>query len=101
MPQPVRLAGDPSVEIDFIGGGIMDILGAIKREEARLEKQLGKLQHQLNGLRSAAKALGDSTNREIAGVKKRVLSPAGRAKIAKAAKKRWAKVRAQAKKLTG
>ncbi len=79
----------------------MDILGAIKREEARLEKQLGKLQHQLNGLRSAAKALGDSTNREIAGVKKRVLSPAGRAKIAKAAKKRWAKVRAQAKKVTG
>jgi len=46
LPQAVRLAGDPPVEIDFIGGGIMDILGAIKREEARLEKQLGKLQHQ-------------------------------------------------------
>jgi hypothetical protein len=77
----------------------MDILAAIKREEARLAKQVGKLQHQLNGVRAAAKALGDSTNREITGVKKRVLSPAGRAKIAKAAKKRWAKIRAQAKKV--
>ena len=79
----------------------MDILVAIKREEARLVKQVGKLQHQLNRLRTAAKALGDSTTREITGVKKRVLSPAGRAKIAKAAKKRWAKIRAQAKKATG
>jgi hypothetical protein len=41
----------------------MDILAAIRREEKRLEKQLGKLQHQLNGIRAAAKALGDSTNR--------------------------------------
>lgn len=72
----------------------MDILAAIKREEAKLEKQLGKLQHQLDRLRGAGKALGDSTSREITRVKKRVLSPAGRAKIAKAAKERWAKVRA-------
>ena len=33
------------------------------------------------------------------GVKKRVLSAAGRAAIAKAAKKRWAKVKKQAKKV--
>jgi hypothetical protein len=33
-------------------------------------------------------------------VKKRVLSAAGRAAIVKAAKKRWAKVRKQAKKLS-
>ena len=79
----------------------MDILAAINREERKLEKELGKLQHQLSGVRAAAKALGDSTNRELKGVKKRVLSAAGRAKIAKAAKKRWAKVRAQAKKVTG
>jgi hypothetical protein len=76
----------------------MDILAAIKREERKLEKQLGKLQHQLNGVRAAAKVLGDSTSRERTAVKKRVLSPAGRAAIVKAAKKRWAKVRAQAKK---
>jgi hypothetical protein len=77
----------------------MNILAAIKREERKLEKQLGKLNHQLNGVRAAAKALGHSTEREIVGVKKRVMSAAARAKIGKAAKKRWAKFRAQAKKL--
>jgi len=79
----------------------MNILAAIKREERKLEKQLGKLQHQLSGVRAAAKALGSSAGREVTTVKKRVLSAAGRAKIAKAAKKRWAKVRAQAKKVAG
>src|SRR3984893_14978271 len=78
----------------------MDVLAAMRRQERRLERQFGKPQHQFNGLRAAAKkTLGDSTNREIAGVKKRVLSAAGRAKGAKTAKKRWAKVRLQAKKV--
>jgi hypothetical protein len=79
----------------------MDILAAIKREQRKLEKQFGMLQHQLNGVRAAAKALGDSTYRDLTAVKKRVLSAAGRAKIAKAARKRWARVRAQAKKKAG
>jgi len=73
----------------------MDILAAIKREERKLETRLSKLQHQLKGLRAAAKVLGDSTSRELTGVKKRVLSAAARAKIARAAKKRWAKFRAE------
>ena len=77
----------------------MDILAAIKREERKLEKQLGKLQHQLGGVRAAAKALGHSAKREAVVVKKRVLSAAGRAAIIKGAKKRWAKVRKQAKKM--
>jgi hypothetical protein len=77
----------------------MKLLAAIKREERKLEKQLGKLQHQLNGVRAAAKALGVSTSKEIKVVKKRVMSAAVRAKIGKAAKKRWAKIRAQAKKM--
>jgi hypothetical protein len=55
----------------------------------------------LNGLQSAAKALGRSTEQEVTRVKKRVLSAAARAKIGKAAKKRWAKFRAQAKKAAG
>jgi hypothetical protein len=76
----------------------MNILAAIKREERKLEKQLAKLNHQLSGVRAAAKALGGSVEREVIGVKKRVLSAAGRAAIAKAAKKRWAKVRKQARK---
>jgi hypothetical protein len=75
----------------------MDILAAIKREEKKLEKQLHKLQHQLSGIRAAAKALGDSTNRELNTVKKRVMSAAARAKISKATKARWAKFRAEKK----
>jgi hypothetical protein len=76
----------------------MSILAAIKREEKKVKKELGKLQHELNGLQAAAKALGDSTIHELTGVKKRVMSAAARAKIGKAAKKRWARFRAQAKK---
>jgi hypothetical protein len=79
----------------------MNILAAIKREEKKLEKQLGKLNHQLSGVRAAAKAMGGSAEREVIGVKKRVLSAAGRAAIAKAAKKRWAEVRKKAKKAVG
>jgi hypothetical protein len=45
--------------------------------------------------------LGGSAEREVIDVKKRVLSAAGRAAIVKAAKKRWAKVRAQTKKVAG
>ena len=72
----------------------MDLLSAIKREERKLEKLLAKLQHQLSGVRAAAKALGHSTSRELTSVKKRVMSAAARAKIGKATKKRWAKFRA-------
>jgi hypothetical protein len=75
----------------------MRILAAIKREERKLEKQLGKLQHKLIGVRAAAKALDGSAERGVVGVKKRVLSAAGRAAIIQGAKKRWAKVRKKAK----
>jgi hypothetical protein len=79
----------------------MKILAAIKREQKKLEKQLSRIQHQLNGVRAAAKALGDSTSKELKVVKKRVLSGAARARIGRATKKRWAKFRAQAKKVAG
>jgi hypothetical protein len=79
----------------------MNILAAIKREERKLGKQIGKLQHQLESVRAAAKALGHSTGRELTSIKKRVLSAAGRAKLSKAAKKRWASVKAQARKVAG
>ena len=64
----------------------MNILAAIKREEKKLEKQLKNVQHQLDGVRSAAKALGHTAAAEVKGAKKRVLSAAGRAAMAKAAK---------------
>jgi hypothetical protein len=77
----------------------MNILAAIKREERKLEKQLHKIQHQLEGVRGAAKALGHTTGRELVRVKKQVMSAAVKAKISKAAKRRWAKIKAQAKKV--
>ena len=76
----------------------MNILAAIKREERKLDEQLSRLNHQLSGIRAAAKALGHSAEREVVGAKKRVLSAAGRAAIVKAARRRWAKVRKQARK---
>jgi hypothetical protein len=79
----------------------MNILAAIKREEKKLEKQLGRLQHQLSSVRAAAKALRNLTGKELGVAKKRVLSAAARAKIGKAARKRWAKFRAQAKRVAG
>jgi hypothetical protein len=79
----------------------MDILAAIRREERKLEKHLGKLQHQLSGVRAAAEALGHSASKELKVAKKRVMSAAARARIGRATKKRWAKFRAQAKKAAG
>ena len=61
----------------------------------------GWMTGKLSGVRAAAKALGGSAEREVVGVKKRVLSAAGRAAIIEGAKKRWAKVRKQAKKVAG
>ena len=78
----------------------MSILAAIRREEKKVKKQLTKLQHDLIGLRSAAKALGKTAGRDITRAKKRVLSAKGRAKISKAMKERWTKVKARAKKAT-
>ena len=73
----------------------MDLIAAIKREEQKLEKELSKLQNKLSGVRAAAKALGATTVREVAEVKKRVMSAAARAKISKATKARWARFRAE------
>ena len=77
----------------------MNLLATIKREERKLEKELSKLQNKLSGVRAAAKALGTTTVRKVTQVKKRVMSAAARAKISKATKARWAKFRAQAKKV--
>ena len=78
----------------------MDILSAIKREERKLEKQLASIQHKLKGIKAAAEAMGRSADKKVKKGTKRVLSTAARAKMAKAAKKRWARIRAEAKKIT-
>jgi hypothetical protein len=78
----------------------MDILSAIKREERKLEKQLASIQHKLKGIKAAAEAMGRSADKKVTKGAKRVLSAAARAKIGKATKKRWARFRAEAKKIT-
>ncbi len=75
----------------------MDIMAALKHEEAKLQQQLGKLQQQLNTVRAAMKVLrrGMTSSANPIGRKTRVLSAAARAKISKATKERWAKFRAE------
>jgi len=67
----------------------MDILAALKREEAKLQKQA-------DTVRAAIKILAGrvaSSGKRI-GRKKRKMSAAARARIGKATKERWAKLRA-------
>jgi hypothetical protein len=70
----------------------MDILAALKREEAKLQKQA-------DTVRAAIKVLGGgvTSSGKRVGRKKRVMSAAARARIAKAQRARWAKVRTNKK----
>jgi hypothetical protein len=97
----------------------MDILAALKQEEAKFEKQVNAAQQQLDNVRAAMKLLGGmnssgkttassngkatgnssakttaSSSGKATGTGKRVMSAAARAKMAKAQKERWAKFRA-------
>ena len=94
------LARKHPYEIDCIMEDLirMNILAAIRREKRKLEKQVGKLQRELDGLTGAAKALGDAATAGYGTARKRVMSAAARAKISAAAKRRWAKLKAGAKK---
>jgi hypothetical protein len=97
----------------------MDILAALKQEEAKFENQVNVAQQQLDNVRAAmkllggmnnsgkttasssgkttgsssGKATGSNTGKTTSG-KKRVMSAAARARISKATKERWAKFRA-------
>jgi hypothetical protein len=82
--------------VSNVPGGFMDILVALKQEQA-------KLQSQLKGIEGAIAALNGShhsasrasiTSHNGTG-RKRVMSAAARAKISKATKERWAKYRAE------
>jgi hypothetical protein len=70
----------------------MDILAALRQEEA-------KLQHQLNGIKTAIAALNGSHFASVVtptGVThKKTMSAEARARISKATKARWAKFRAE------
>jgi hypothetical protein len=64
----------------------MDILKMLRDEES-------KLQHQLDVIRTAIKVLGGNNSSGKTSPKKWSMSASGRAKIAKAQKARWAKVK--------
>jgi hypothetical protein len=74
----------------------MDILAALKKEEAKFEKQAEVARQQLDTLRAAMKILvdGKTGNPKAFGRKKRVMSAAVRAKLSKKAKERWARIKA-------
>jgi hypothetical protein len=71
----------------------MDILAALKQEEAKWKKQAEEARQQLETVRAAMKLFTGKTTGKRGG-KKRVMSAAARAKISKATKERWAKFRA-------
>jgi predicted ATPase len=88
----------------------MDILAALKQEEAKWGKEVSAAQQQLDNVRAAIKLLGGmngggkatasssvkttaSSSVKTTGGKK-VMSAAARARISKATKERWAKFRA-------
>ncbi len=75
----------------------MNILAALRKAEAKLQKQADIVRKQLQAVRSARKILGRevaSGGKRVGRKKKRVMSAAGRARIGKATKERWAKFRA-------
>jgi hypothetical protein len=79
----------------ILPGGFMDIIRALKREEAKLEKNVKHALKQLAALKATMKFSGGTIpGTKLAYGKKRRMSAAGRLAISKATKARWAKVRA-------
>jgi hypothetical protein len=74
----------------------MDILVALKQEEAKLQQQLAAIQGAIAALAGAHKptAAGRASSGKSPQVK-RVVSAALRAHLSRKAKERWAKIRAE------
>jgi hypothetical protein len=75
-------------------GGFMDIIEALKREEAKLERNVKNAVKHLGIVRATMKFFGGSAKPQHAGRNRRTMSAAGRARIARATKARWARWRA-------
>jgi hypothetical protein len=71
----------------------MNILIALKQEEAKLRRQLEGIQGAIRALSGRASGIQPPT--KVVGHAKRVMSAAARAKISRATKARWAKFRAE------
>jgi hypothetical protein len=78
----------------------MDILAALKQEEAKLEKQLTGVRGAITALRGARTvATSRPGNRAKKTGAKRIVSPALRARLSKLAKERWARIKAAKQKV--
>jgi hypothetical protein len=74
----------------------MDILVALRQEEVKLQRQLKRIQGAILALNGSHPAPLSSKPVSPSGVsRKRTMSAAGRAKISKLTKERWAKFRAE------
>lgn len=71
----------------------MDILAALKQEEAKLQQQLAGIQVAIKALNGRASSIHPTS--KVVGRPRRVMSAAARAKISKATKARWARFRAE------
>ena len=72
----------------------MDIVVALKQEEAKLQKQLKGIQGAIAALNGAGHTPHSAQSVSNKGVRK-TMSAAARARISKATKARWAKFRAE------
>ncbi len=71
-----------------------NIVGALKQEEWKLQRQLSAIQEAIAALNGAATSPTHARSPNSRGGR-RTLSAAGRANIIRAAKARWAKIRAE------
>jgi hypothetical protein len=76
----------------------LNILKQLQKAERVMEKEAHKIGRELDGLRNAMAALGHKGKKIMLAKPKSRMSGKGRAKIAAAQKKRWAKIRAAKKK---
>jgi hypothetical protein len=74
----------------------MNILKALRAEESKFMKQISSGTQQLETVRAAIKLLG-GRNSSKSTRKKRFVSKAARAKMARAQRARWAKIKAAKK----
>jgi hypothetical protein len=75
----------------------MDIIGVLKQEESKLQRQLTAVQGAiaaLNGSGKAAVSWARTSSSNVSSAK-RTMSAAVRARISRSAKARWAKIRAE------
>lgn len=73
----------------------MEIVAVLKQEEAKLEKQLAGIRKAISALNGWHHVSGRTNGR---GQERRKMPAAVRAKISRAAKQRWAKIKAKSNK---